>query len=665
MAGAMLLGIAPVALTSAWATDPGPLAFRIDEGRNINAFVRDGATAAHLVLRSGAAPRLLVAFPAGNSGVGLWFEHADKPIEWKLLAPAAPLSMRDARDRPLNGVSATIEARADALVVDEAVLSSVRVLRDFELSRALPDVVKTTATVQGNTVIWQRDRLDGAPGYRLEITLENGRIARGADGRLRLAAGNDGVLRFGLRALTGETPLTPLGGDALLTPAAANDTRAREVLSFLSYREKFLAGSWRFDTYFGRDTLMSVRLLMPVLQPDAVESGLGAVLARLSPEGEVAHEEDIGEFALLRRRAEGGAGGDTPIHDYGMIDDDFMLAPVAAAWLLDDARGRARAAAFLARPGAGDALARNLLWVVRRSAAFAADPRFANLVAIKPGRRTGQWRDSEEGLGRGRYPYDVNAVFAPAALDAIARLSASGLLDRHLSSPDRTLLARAGEAARVWREKAPPLFVTRVERARAGQAIGAYAAEIGVAAGAEGSGDVRFDALALDEAGRAVPVMHSDTGFALLFGAPDADAIARALDVVLTRFPAGLETEAGVVVANPAYADAGVRQRFGRSAYHGTVIWSWQQAVLLAGVERQLARKDLPEALHARLEAARTKLTTLIAAQRAWRASELWTWAYDNGRFVPAAFGQGSGDEDESNAAQLWSTVFLALDGTN
>lgn len=38
------------------------------------------------------------------------------------------------------------------------------------------------------------------------------------------------------------------------------------MLTFLSYREKYLAGSWRFDTYFGRDTMMSLTLLAPVLQ---------------------------------------------------------------------------------------------------------------------------------------------------------------------------------------------------------------------------------------------------------------------------------------------------------------------------------------------------------------------------------------------------------------
>ena len=55
------------------STVSAPLAFRIDEGRMINAFYRHGPIAAHLLLRSGDQPRILVAFPAGDSGVGAWF----------------------------------------------------------------------------------------------------------------------------------------------------------------------------------------------------------------------------------------------------------------------------------------------------------------------------------------------------------------------------------------------------------------------------------------------------------------------------------------------------------------------------------------------------------------------------------------------------------------
>jgi hypothetical protein len=51
----------------------------------------------------------------------------------------------------------------------------------------------------------------------------------------------------------------------------------------------------------------------------------------------------------------------------------------------------------------------------------------------------------------------------------------------------------------------------------------------------------------------------------------------------------------------------------------------------------------------------------VIENTRELRASELWSWRYVDGRYEPAPFGQNSGDADESNAAQLWSTVYLAI----
>ena len=177
-------------------------------------------------------------------------------------------------------------------------------------------------------------------------------------------------LRLRVRALTGEQPLAPL--DAPLTAAAGSDTRSRQVLAFLAYHEKYLAGSWRFDTYFGRDTLISALLLAPVLEPEAFDSAIASVLERLAPDGEVAHEEDIGEFAVLRNAREGRGRIATPIYDYGMVDDDFLLAPLAAHWLSSQRVHGARARRFLAGKlpdgeTRGHALARNLAWVVERA----------------------------------------------------------------------------------------------------------------------------------------------------------------------------------------------------------------------------------------------------------------------------------------------------------
>src|SRR5262245_53907838 len=98
------LALAASAGASAAPPPAKPLAFRIDEGHNINSCLRNGPVAAHLLLRSGTEPRILVAFPAGNSGVGLWFETAKSPVTWTLLSPPRAVSTLDEKGRPLNGI---------------------------------------------------------------------------------------------------------------------------------------------------------------------------------------------------------------------------------------------------------------------------------------------------------------------------------------------------------------------------------------------------------------------------------------------------------------------------------------------------------------------------------------------------------------------------------
>lgn len=671
--GALTAGVAALLAATAGLGQPQrapELAYRVEEGRNLNAFVRDGAVAAHLLLRSGTDPRILVAFPAGNSGTGLWFEPTPTPATWTLEGAPRPATLRDPRGRPLNGIVALASVTARALRPREAVLSNVRFLRDYQAIGRYPVALKVAPRIEGDRIVWQRDRIDGAPGYLLSLRVLGGRIDR--DGTVRA---DRGAIRVEITAATGETPLTGLTTAELLNDRAAADPAARDALRFLSYREKFLAGSWRFDTYFGRDTLMSLRLLMPALRPPAIEAGLDSVLARLNPGGEVAHEEALGEFAILERREKRLPGGDAATLDYAMVDDDFMLAPVAASYLLDRA-DPAAARAFIERPlkseaqpalreAAGRALVRNLRFVVERARAFAADPRVGNLVAIKDGRDNGQWRDSDQGLGRGRYAYDVNAVFVPAALDATARLVRSGRLDRVLRAEDRRALADAARLAAVWRDRAPRLFDVAIPNARARAAVDAYARSLGVPAAPAlaslGQGPLAFHAISLEADGRPVPIVHSDEGFALLFTDPAPAPLERDVAAMMRPFPAGLMTDIGLLVANAAQADARRRGEFGPERYHGAVVWSWQQALLAAGLERQLGRTDLPASTRAVLTRAQRELWRVIRAGKAVQNSELWSWAYRDGGYHVVAFGAGRADVDESNAAQLWSTVYLAV----
>ena len=156
-------------------------------------------------------------------------------------------------------------------------------------------------------------------------------------------------------------------------------------------------------------------------------------------------------------------------------------------------------------------------------------------------------------------------------------------------------------------------------------------------------------------------MQNSDEAMALFFLEPPGPEAARIADSLTRPFPAGLLTGAGLVVANPAFAAESLEPAFDRNRYHGAVIWSWQQALLAAGIDRQLARPDLTAPDRRLLEAARTRLGTAIGAAQELRGSELWSWSEDAGAWRAVPFGAQQGHETESNAAQLWSAVHLAL----
>src|SRR5882757_1850067 len=173
------------------------LSFDVDEGLNLNSFLRDGPVAAHLLLRSGSDPRILIAFPAGNSGVGLWFSHG-APVRWELIARPQPLIVKDTHGRPLYGMTA--EARlsgATDLSIKQVVLSSVRVLRDYQALGTFPAEVAANPTIEGRTTTWARDRLDGAAGYRLSVEVAQGELRAG-----HLTPGAKGFIGFKITAVS-------------------------------------------------------------------------------------------------------------------------------------------------------------------------------------------------------------------------------------------------------------------------------------------------------------------------------------------------------------------------------------------------------------------------------------------------------------------------------
>ena len=710
---------------AAFSSPPGEaLAFGAEDGPLRNYFARQGPAAAHVLTRSGEHPRLLVAFPAENQGIGVWLSAPDGAELW--IGDAAETStgaglaavQRSGGARDAYGVRGTLRSSAASLSTELMLLANVRTLRDYGYGVCLEDAGRypllrnesIELSADGQRLRVRREQIGGTrslelllqaqPGTRFALSTREA-AARpecplsdgGGQARLEIT-GEDGVA-LDFIALSDETPLSPIEPDALLSTAAPEGPD-RAALAFLSHDEKLLAGSWRFLTYFGRDTLLSLWLLQPALASRVMEAGLGAVLERVqlapgvaAPDGgvidvgDVAHEEEVGDYAAWQNTLAGAAPGSErqPRYDYKMIDDDFLLAPVVASFMSQGSDLEA----FLARPRAdgatfGAALSANLALVLQRARPFADAPpaeRASKLIALRPGLSVGEWRDSEMGLAFGRYPFDVNAALVPAALEAAARLY------ERLGEP--ALGVEAARLATAW-QGAAELFRTQLPLQRAQANVRDYASALGVAddsavlqADADAE-DVSLYGVALDASGRVLPVMHSDHGFALAFTNPAEPYLAHVASLLTRAFPAGLVSAVGVMVANPALADPGatvidpkdladpaddsstpLRELFTPARYHGAVVWSWQQALLARGLRRQLDRADLSSETRSALSAAECAVWRAIDLTAAARTRELWSWAADaRGQLVLRPFGGGT-DADESNAIQLWSTVYLAV----
>ena len=98
----------------------------------------------------------------------------------------------------------------------------------------------------------------------------------------------------------------------------------------------------------------------------------------------------------------------------------------------------------------GASLVKNLIYVINEAQNFVHNPKYNNLIALKNGKKAGQWRDSDFGLGGGIYPYDINAIFVPSALKAIDDLYQSGALKPYLNQESLVKIKRAKFSQRIW-----------------------------------------------------------------------------------------------------------------------------------------------------------------------------------------------------------------------
>jgi hypothetical protein len=119
-----------------------------------------------------------------------------------------------------------------------------------------------------------------------------------------------------------------------------------------------------------------------------------------------------------------------------MVDTDYFLPIAIKSYFQDTEAGRQRSDTFFSTKATFLAENNDLTYaqlvhltaekIMRVAAPFAQNQIKENLIHLKDGEGVGQWRDSGNGLGGGRIPYDVNTSLMPAGLRAIAALSRAG-----------------------------------------------------------------------------------------------------------------------------------------------------------------------------------------------------------------------------------------------
>ncbi|PIL29853.1 hypothetical protein GSI_08060 [Ganoderma sinense ZZ0214-1] len=731
------------------------LSFDVLSGGNNNYFLRDNLTSAQLLLSSpnntNKARRLVVALPAGNSGALVYFlPSTSNPLGVTLVDGSFKSATADYFNA---GIQADLAFDGNA-TLGVAVIGAVRAMRDYVEGRTIHSVFNYTLGEYNDTSVrlhrqWinttspTSSLYKGADVYltvpaessaRLVVTpaKNDTRNPPAVDIVVPSAADAEASARtLRVTVVTNETSLTGLDTQALFLPENERDgTRALETalqgladgtnvaaqqVSFLTYVDKFTAGGWRFLTYFGRDSLIALRLLMPTLTSEAIESALGAVIERANSTGAFCHEETIGDYASLVNMGNGHPElGNQPYYDYkacstfnvlfhvdltSLLDDrhcvtltqvsDLLLLPALSHYFLELPQGKKRTARFFKKTALlqngtyAEILNRTIHYNLQRAIPFSQSPKASNLIGLRPGQSAGNWRDSNQGLGHGFYPFDVNTALVPASLRATQHLLEAGVLDFA-----RLNASEVAAVASVWEAQAPALFDVTVNSTNAEARLKNFVSVAGLSTALLNStsntttANVSFYALSLKKDGTPVEVLNSDLSFNLVYGANVSRVFLQHVVDALQPYPRGLLTNIGMVVANPAYdSDTSLIGVLNRAAYHGTVVWSFQQGLMASGLARQLGfcsqdnvttvdtntpPSQTPEwcsdtAFVQSLRDAQTRLWTSIRGAEDEIYSEVWSYSFDNATNTFSVADLASFSGTESDAIQLWSYGFLGL----
>ncbi|KAF1958462.1 hypothetical protein CC80DRAFT_592153 [Byssothecium circinans] len=703
-----LLGFAAFAV----ADDCPSSTLHLSEPPYENWFLSDCRTSSHVIVTSGSKtldPRLLIVWPSGNTGIAAYFSPVngtkgslgislENSTNTGHILESVNLGGEggNGNSNPRVGVSGLIHFDSPATLT-LPILGDIRAIRDYSEGggNLHPEMQNGVMIVPGSRegdATVSRTWFDKTTKTWLDFSPFAGaagvKVIPGAKYTLQFGKGT-----YNFRATNNYPQLDQLSPREVLNPSSSaligQNPDLTTSLSFLSYTTKLVAGSWRFLTYFGRDSMISTLLMQSILsegQDGAIEAAIAAVLERINKaDGTVCHEEEIADWAYFVN-LQNGIDSAAPRCDYKMIDTDYFLPILIKSYFLDTKTGSDRSGHFFMMQASFLMENKGLTYrslaqataekIMRTSAPFAASQTVKNLIHLKDGQSVGEWRDSSNGLGGGRVPYDVNTALVPAALRAIGALARADFFDGH---EDWKKLA--DQYAQIWEDRTLDFFKVTVPAADARKLVETYKSQSAFAGPTQSdriTGDVNFYGLALNGSDNQpiVRVMNSDDCFRhFLLNTTNQTQLSSYLEQtannILAPFPVGLSTAAGMLVANPAYGGTQFyANNWDKGAYHGTVIWSWQLAMMAAGLQRQLDRcksdSGKPDfctdsRLYDKIVSAYNHLWDIIDANRDLLAGEVWSWKYEDG-IKPVPFSQYS--STESDIIQLWSLTFLAIKRT-
>lgn len=368
------------------------------EGDFENILVRDANTrvAAHIQIPVGSnIRRVVVAMPAGKAALCFetaqsagWFME-DDPVTFceeqgqggvqfilasnmeELSIPVASILMNHTL---MARFGADHESRNESrlkTLIESGAIKTVESKLGMPL-HALSDRGKTigpVCNIQQEVIAFTRRSLDGKHHYQMEFITGQALEIRKSGDHLQISRkkpSDRAPLRLTIRASTDFERLTPMPFNELVNERgralAGHDPFFAEAIrnyEFLSFGEKFLAGSWNFLSYFGRDTLISLRIMWQVLSRRAKQTGIQSVVNEISEDGVVNvtdewtddrtmanaiecffREYDRNDIERARQIMKTIVDGNVPEHPFlDVLDQTFMFPSATAHWFreMDDA----------------------------------------------------------------------------------------------------------------------------------------------------------------------------------------------------------------------------------------------------------------------------------------------------------------------------------------